>query len=123
MATKRVYEAKKETFCHLKESTSQEQWKIWHEGHQEGGKPSEKLDGRHEAEFEAAAGEVLGEDGAREDAPDEEPGEAKGPHQVDGGGVRCQVVGKVRLHWSCLRLRVICDTLECLVATPCALSS
>ena len=78
---------------------------------------------RHEAEFEAAAGEVLGEDGAREGAPDEEPGEAKGPHQVDGGGVRCQVVGKVRLHWSCLRLRVICDTLECLVATPCALGN
>ena len=114
----------KRTFGYLKESTSQEQWKIWHEGHQEGGESGEKEDGRHEAEFHAAAGEVLGEDVAGEDASDEEPGEAEGPHQVDGGCVRRQVVGEVWLHWPCFRLWVRCNVLECLVhmATPCALA-
>ena len=60
METKRGYEVNRKR--HLKESTSQEQWKIWHEWHQESGESGEKEDGRHEAQFEAAAGEVLGED-------------------------------------------------------------
>ena len=111
------------TIDYLKKPASQEERKVWHEGHEEGGEAGEKQDRRHEAQLQLAAGEVLGEDVAGEDAADEEAGEAEGPHQVDGGGVRRQVVGEIRLHRPCFRLGVRFDAPECRLhmATPCTL--
>ena len=39
-----------------------------------------------------------------EEAAQQEAAEAEGPHQVDGLGVRLQVVGQVRLHRTRYRL-------------------